>query len=334
MVILKKVAQKHGMECRFHEKPFEGINGSGKHINFSLGNATEGNLLLPGDTPPGSERSTAGHHLDLPRRPAHRCLRSDRQGRCHQLEGEGHTHHRCGHAARAADRPRRPQPHQPVRLHRQSIRVPGSGPVAVDRTPMVTISTILAQAPELHRHRHPGSPGRRHRFQPGRPEDPRGDHHGARQRRVQRRRLLGGLADRGRRPGAAQPAHDPRCAARAHHSRRPGCSSSATASPTIERCTAATRSGWSSTRSASASRPGRRSTGSRPPPRPAAGDPPTARGALAHEHPDTLVAEAQHACDDHLPAMAAVRVAADQLEGLVADDLWSLATYQEMLFTL
>jgi glutamine synthetase len=39
------------MECLFHEKPFEGVNGSGKHVNFSLGNATEGNLLLPGDTP-------------------------------------------------------------------------------------------------------------------------------------------------------------------------------------------------------------------------------------------------------------------------------------------
>jgi glutamine synthetase len=51
MVILKRVAQKHGMECLFHEKPFAGINGSGKHVNFSLGNATEGNLLLPGDTP-------------------------------------------------------------------------------------------------------------------------------------------------------------------------------------------------------------------------------------------------------------------------------------------
>ncbi len=51
MVTLKKVAQKHGMECLFHEKPFAGINGSGKHVNFSLGNATEGNLLLPGDTP-------------------------------------------------------------------------------------------------------------------------------------------------------------------------------------------------------------------------------------------------------------------------------------------
>jgi len=51
MVTLKKVAHLHGMECLFHEKPFEGINGSGKHVNFSLGNSTEGNLLLPGDTP-------------------------------------------------------------------------------------------------------------------------------------------------------------------------------------------------------------------------------------------------------------------------------------------
>ncbi|QXC62360.1 glutamine synthetase III [Aquihabitans sp. G128] len=51
MVTLKKVANKHGMECLFHEKPFAGINGSGKHVNFSLGNASEGNLLLPGDTP-------------------------------------------------------------------------------------------------------------------------------------------------------------------------------------------------------------------------------------------------------------------------------------------
>jgi glutamine synthetase len=51
MSTLKRMANKHGMECLFHEKPFEGINGSGKHVNFSLGNSTEGNLLLPGDTP-------------------------------------------------------------------------------------------------------------------------------------------------------------------------------------------------------------------------------------------------------------------------------------------
>ncbi len=51
MTTFKSIAKKHGMECLFHEKPFEGVNGSGKHVNFSLGNATEGNLLLPGDTP-------------------------------------------------------------------------------------------------------------------------------------------------------------------------------------------------------------------------------------------------------------------------------------------
>ena len=39
------------MECLFHEKPFEGVNGSGKHVNFSLGNSELGSLLVPGDTP-------------------------------------------------------------------------------------------------------------------------------------------------------------------------------------------------------------------------------------------------------------------------------------------
>ncbi|MDQ2756647.1 MAG: glutamine synthetase III [Actinomycetota bacterium] len=51
MTTFKSIARKHGMECLFHEKPFEGVNGSGKHVNFSLGNDAQGNLLLPGDTP-------------------------------------------------------------------------------------------------------------------------------------------------------------------------------------------------------------------------------------------------------------------------------------------
>ena len=51
MVTLKKVAQKYGMECILHEKPFAGVNGSGKHVNFSLGNGNQGNFLNPGDTP-------------------------------------------------------------------------------------------------------------------------------------------------------------------------------------------------------------------------------------------------------------------------------------------
>jgi glutamine synthetase len=50
-ITLKRVAEKYGMTCLLHEKPFAGVNGSGKHVNFSLGSATQGNLLDPGDTP-------------------------------------------------------------------------------------------------------------------------------------------------------------------------------------------------------------------------------------------------------------------------------------------
>ncbi len=51
MTLMKKVAKNHGFHCLLHEKPFAGINGSGKHVNWSVGNATQGNLLDPGDTP-------------------------------------------------------------------------------------------------------------------------------------------------------------------------------------------------------------------------------------------------------------------------------------------
>jgi glutamine synthetase len=51
MTILKHTAKKHGFICLLHEKPFAGINGSGKHVNWSVGNATQGNLLDPGDSP-------------------------------------------------------------------------------------------------------------------------------------------------------------------------------------------------------------------------------------------------------------------------------------------
>jgi glutamine synthetase len=51
MTVLKHTAKKHGFVCLLHEKPFAGINGSGKHVNWSVGNATQGNLLDPGDSP-------------------------------------------------------------------------------------------------------------------------------------------------------------------------------------------------------------------------------------------------------------------------------------------
>ena len=51
MEIMQKVAKKHGLVCLLHEKPFAGVNGSGKHNNWSISTNTGVNLLEPGDTP-------------------------------------------------------------------------------------------------------------------------------------------------------------------------------------------------------------------------------------------------------------------------------------------
>jgi glutamine synthetase len=51
MTVLQNTAKSHGFVCLMHEKPFAGVNGSGKHVNWSVGNSTQGNLLDPGDTP-------------------------------------------------------------------------------------------------------------------------------------------------------------------------------------------------------------------------------------------------------------------------------------------
>ena len=88
--------------------------------------------------PVGRQRGAAGDHLDLPRRTARRRLRADRQGCGHVVKGQGHHDHWCRHPAASADRPGRPQPDQPVRVHRQPVRVPrarlgADGRRAVDR---------------------------------------------------------------------------------------------------------------------------------------------------------------------------------------------------------
>ncbi len=51
MTVMKATAKKHGFLCLLHEKPFAGLNGSGKHVNWSVGNSTQGNLLDPGRSP-------------------------------------------------------------------------------------------------------------------------------------------------------------------------------------------------------------------------------------------------------------------------------------------
>ena len=112
MQVLQNVARRYGLVCLLHEKPFAGVNGSGKHNNWSMGTDTGENLLEPGDTPhenlavpvllrgrdpgrqqapgaaarvdrlarpgppPRRQRGAAGDHLDLPRQPSsRRCSR-------------------------------------------------------------------------------------------------------------------------------------------------------------------------------------------------------------------------------------------------------------------
>ncbi len=54
MEIMKKVASNHGLVCLLHEKPFAGVNGSGKHLNWSLSTDADENLLSPGKNPAGN----------------------------------------------------------------------------------------------------------------------------------------------------------------------------------------------------------------------------------------------------------------------------------------
>ncbi len=51
MAKLRNVAKRYGLKCLLHEKPFAGVNGSGKHLNYSIGNAELGTLFDPGETP-------------------------------------------------------------------------------------------------------------------------------------------------------------------------------------------------------------------------------------------------------------------------------------------
>ena len=98
--------------------------------------------------PARRQRGAAGDHLDLPRRPAHRRVRPDRQGRRHVAR------RRRARCIIGVDTlpvlptdPGRPQPHEPVRVHRQPLRVPRARARCRSIAgPMVTINTILAEA--------------------------------------------------------------------------------------------------------------------------------------------------------------------------------------------
>ena len=182
MTTFKTIAKKHGMECLFHEKPFAGVNGSGKHVNFSLGNSKQGNLLLPGDNPhdnaqflvfcaaviravhlyggllrasvasrqqrppPRRQRGAAGDHLDLPRRPARRRVRPDRQGRGDVVPGKGTLMIGVDTLPELPTDPGDRNRTSPFAFtgNRFEFRAPGSMQSVAG--PMTTINTILAEA--------------------------------------------------------------------------------------------------------------------------------------------------------------------------------------------
>ena len=163
MQVMQNVARRYGLVCLLHEKPFAGVNGSGKHNNWSMGTDTGKNLLEPGDTPhenleflffcaaviqavnkhQGLLRASiasAGqdHRLGANEAPpaiisiflgagAREGVRGDRARRGGRVDAGVVPRPRHAGAAAAADARRRPQPHEPVRLHRQQVRVPRAG---------------------------------------------------------------------------------------------------------------------------------------------------------------------------------------------------------------
>ena len=160
MQIMQNTARRYGLVCLLHEKPFAGVNGSGKHNNWSMGTDTGLNLLDPGDTPSENLQflffaaaviQAVNRHQQL--------LRASiaSAGQDHRLGANeappaiisiflGASSRRSSTAIESGkvqpSKPgsflglgtpvlpalplhwRRPQPHQPVRLHGQQVRVP------------------------------------------------------------------------------------------------------------------------------------------------------------------------------------------------------------------
>ena len=171
MQLLQNIARRYGLVCLLHEKPFAGVNGSGKHNNWSMGTDTGVNLLEPGDTPHDNIQflffctavvKAVNKHQALLRASVANVGQDHRLGANEAppaiisifLGGElekvfdaiaagdaavssdngflGLGH--AGAAAAAAAR-RRPQPDVAVRVHRQQVRVPHARLELVARLP-------------------------------------------------------------------------------------------------------------------------------------------------------------------------------------------------------
>ena len=157
MDTMQSVAKKHKLACLLHEKPFAGINGSGKHVNWSLSDNKGNNLLNPGQTPQdniqfliflvatvravyrhadilraavgsyandhrlGANEAPPGHHLRVSRRSTDQDSRRHRSRQDHQSHGSGNHQSRHFLAAGRQQRQHRPEPDITFRVYGQQI---------------------------------------------------------------------------------------------------------------------------------------------------------------------------------------------------------------------
>ena len=278
MEMLKKVAPKYGLACLLHEKPFAGVNGSGKHNNWSLSDEFGNNLLGPGDTPHDNMQflvfcaaviravdkwqgllrasiASAGNDHRLGANEAPPAILSIFLGDqltdifeqiekgARQVDQAGrHARHRRQRAAEAAARRRRPQPHQPVRLHRQQVRVPRRRRRArTSPCPNMVLNAAMADALDYIATELEAATQGRGPEQGGRQAADEDDQ-GAQADHLQRQRLLGRVAEGSRQAQAAQPARTPSTRCRSSSRRTRSSCSSASRSSTSASCTRATRS--------------------------------------------------------------------------------------------
>ncbi len=163
MELMRKVALRHGLACLLHEKPFAGVNGSGKHNNWSLVTSSGKNLLDPTDDPgqnptflvflcavlaavddyadllrlsatcPGNEFRLGGGEAPpsvisvFLGDPLEQLLAGIAEGHIPGKSARAAPAHRRKEPASADAGRQRPQPHQPLCLHRQQVRVPHGG---------------------------------------------------------------------------------------------------------------------------------------------------------------------------------------------------------------
>ncbi len=244
MQVMQNVARRYGLVCLLHEKPFAGVNGSGKHNNWSMGTDTGKNLLEPGDTPhenleflffaaaviqaveqapgaaagvdrlarpgppPRRQRGAAGDHLDLPRRRARGGLRRDRARRGGRVRLPG--------SFLGLGTPVLP----PLPMHggdrnrtspfaftgnKFEFRALGSSMSL--SFPNTVLNTIVAEAiDELAEELEDALEGGNRRSRTALAADPPAQLRGQQADRLRRRQLLRGVARRGRAARAAEPA--------------------------------------------------------------------------------------------------------------------------------